>query len=135
MTLRTSQGLASSGWDTSPPEGGFKTREVASAGVGEEVLLEWQCRSEFPHGVMKNVTVRIFVAPEKEIGQKPLPPPEAPKVLDNSFTVDFLPKHLSRGHVHFRVMKPGNYLVRLESEQTIKEHDHEHFGAIDLKVE
>src|SRR5690242_14336261 len=56
MTLKTSKGTGNSGWDTSPPEGGFKPREVVSASAGEEVLLEWQCRSEFPHGVMKDVT-------------------------------------------------------------------------------
>lgn len=134
LNLQTSRGTAQSGWDTSPPEGGFKPREVVEARAGEEVLLEWKCASEFPHGNMKNVTIRIFVAPEAAIGQKALPPPTAPRVLDNSFTVDYLPKHLARGHVRFRVTEPGNYLVRLESEQTIKEHDHEHFGALDLKV-
>ena len=31
--------------------------------------------------------------------------------------------------------QPGVYLVRLTSEETQKEHGHEHFSAVDLKLE
>jgi hypothetical protein len=135
LIVRTSQGQAEASWDTAPPEGGLNRRESVTAKVGEEILLEWRMRSEFPHGTMKNVVVRLFVAPEREIGQTELPAADAPHVIDNSFTADYLPHHTGRGHVRFRVMEPGNYLVRLESETTIQEHGHEHFGAVDLKVE
>jgi hypothetical protein len=135
LVVRTSQGQAEASWDTAPPEGGLNRRESVTAKVGEEILLEWRMRSEFPHGTMKNVVVRLFVAREQEIGQTELPAADAPHVLDNSFTADYLPHHTGRGHVRFRVMEPGNYLVRLESETTIQEHGHEHFGAVDLKVE
>jgi hypothetical protein len=135
LMVRTSQGQAEASWDTAPPEGGLNRRESVAAKVGEEILLEWRMRSEFPHGTMKDVQVRLFVAQEREIGQAALPPADAPHVLDNSFTADYLPHHTGRGHVRFRVMEPGNYLVRLESETTIAEHGHEHFGAVDLKVE
>jgi hypothetical protein len=135
LRLRTLQGEAQSSWDTSPPEGGVNPRQSVTAKVGEEVVLEWRARSEFPHGIMKNTGIRIYVAPEKEIGQKAEPPPDTPRVLDNSFVADFLPNHSTQGHVKFRVTEPGNYLVRLQSEGTLKEHGHEHFGALDLKVE
>jgi hypothetical protein len=135
LTLRTSAGVARASWDTSPPEGGLNRRERVSAPAGEDVLLEWDVRSEFPHGDMKRVTIRIFVAPEAELGQRKLPPEDGPTVMDNRFTSTFLPHHAARGHVRFRVLKPGNYLVRLESEETLKEHGHEHFAALDLRVE
>lgn len=136
LALTTRQGTANASWDTEPPEGGVRgDREVATAAVGEDLDLEWMCESEFPHGAMKNTVVRIFVEPEGQIGQKPLPPASTPHLLDNSFTADYLPNHRARGHFHFRVLNPGAYLVRLQSEQTEKGHGHEHFAALDLKVE
>jgi hypothetical protein len=135
MTVRGTQGAAESGWDTDPPEGGLHDRQVLNAKVGEDLTLEWRLRSEFPHGTMKNVGIRIWIAQEDTLNQRPLPGPKVPRVVNNSFTADFLPKHAGRGVTHFRVMKPGNYLVRLQSENTTKEHGHEHFAALDLKVE
>lgn len=135
LVLTSKQGRAESGWDTSPPEGGVNPRQVVSATAGEDLMLTWRFRSEFPHGIMKNVTVRLYIAPEREIGQKPVPAANAPRVVDNSFTMDFLPDHSAQGHLHFRAPEKGNYLVRLESEETQKEHGHEHFAAVDLKVE
>jgi hypothetical protein len=135
MICRTSKGLAECGWDTYPPEGGINKRQVVSAVVGEDISLEWRMRSEFPHGVMRNVVCRLFVAKEDEIGQKKEPDHDGPTVLNNTLTADFLSHHTARGQLHFRVAEPGNYLIRIESELTLKEHGHEHFGAIDLKVE
>lgn len=135
LSVRSRTGLAESGWDTDPPEGGLKERQLVTAAVGEELNLEWRLRSEFPHGTMKRVGIRLFAAPEEKAGQRPLPPPTAPRVFDNSFTADFLPQHSAQGHFRFRVMKPGLYLVRLQSENTLAEHGHEHFAALDLKVE
>ena len=135
MICRTSKGLAECGWDTYPPEGGINKRQVVSAVAGENISLEWRMRSEFPHGVMRNVTTRLFVAKEDEIGQKKEPDHDGPTILNNTLTADFHSHHTARGHLNFRVPEPGNYLIRIESEFTLKEHGHEHFGAIDLKVE
>jgi hypothetical protein len=134
ITLRGRAGEARAGWDTSPPEGGVNPRQVLQAAAGEELTLEWELSSVYPHGTMRRVVIRIFVAPEAEIGQRREPPADAPRVIDNSFTADFLPHHKARGHVRFRVADRGNYLVRLESEETQKGHGHEHFAAVDLLV-
>ena len=131
----TSGGIAESGWDTDPPEGGLHERQVLTLKAGEDLSLEWRIRSEFPHGIMRKAIVRLFVAPESTLGQKQMPQPSDGRVIDNSFTADFLPQHMGRGETHFRVAKPGLYLLRLQSENTLKEHGHEHFAAIDLKVE
>jgi hypothetical protein len=135
LVLKTSRGQAQSSWDTEPPEGGLNPRQSITAAAGEQMLLEWSMISEFPHGIMRGVITRLWVAPEAAIGQKALPLSTAPRVLDNSFTMDYLPDHQAHGHVRFRVTEPGNYLVRLDSEDTQKEHGHEHFAALDLKVE
>jgi hypothetical protein len=135
LIVRTSRGQADSGWDTAPPEGGLNERRWVAARAGEDIELEWRMESEFPHGTMKNVIIRLYVAPEATIGQKEVPAASVPRVVDNSFTADYLPHHQAKGLLHFRLTKPGNYLVRIESNLTIKEHGHEHFGAVDIKVE
>jgi hypothetical protein len=135
LMLRGSRGTAEAHWDTSPPAGGVNRREVLSVAPGEDLTLDWSLRSEFPHGVMKRVTVRTFVAPIEATGRKQVPPDDAPRVLDNSFRADFLPRHSARGVLHFRLTQPGSYLLQMESEETQKEHDHEHFAALEINVE
>jgi len=135
LTLKGAQGTVAARWDTSPPEGGLNPREVLKASVGEELTLDWSVVSDYPHGTMKGVRVRIYGAPEERVGQRREPERTAPRLFDNSFTADFLPEHGARGQMHFRVHHAGNYLIRLQSENTAAEHGHEHFAAIDLQVE
>jgi len=135
LTLRSADGIVDAGWDTAPPAGGVRPRPVLAARVGEDLTLEWRLRSEFPHGVMRKVVIRAYAAPQARLGQKEPPPPGAPRLFENTFTADFLPHHAARGSLVFRVTEPGAYLVRLQSEITEAEHGHEHFAAVDLKVE
>jgi hypothetical protein len=135
LRVTSAKGAAEASWDTSPPEGGLNPRQTVTAAAGEELYLEWRFRSEFPHGNVERVRVRLFVVPEARIGQKAVPPESTPAVVDNRFTSTFHPHHAAKGHLYFRAPAAGNYLVRLESEETIKEHGHEHFAAVDLKVE
>ncbi len=133
LVVKGPGGQAESRWDTTPPVDGLNPRPVLRAAPGETLTLDWSIRSEFPHGVLKDVRVRVFVA-RKQPGEQ-VPPPGAPRLVDNAFTTDFLPRHKARGRVRFRVKEPGLYLVALESSGTLKEHGHEHFSAIDVRVE
>ena len=133
--MASPEGSGTAGWDTSPPEGGVNPRPVVAARSGQEIKVDWSMRSAFPHGDMKNVTVHFYVVAEGAIGQKTLPPPSASHLVDTSFKMDFHPDYAAKGALHFRAPKPGFYLVHLASEGTEKEHGHEHFSAVDLKVE
>jgi hypothetical protein len=84
---------------------------------------------------MKRVRVELYGVREESIGQSHLPPASSPRLFENRFVADFLPKHSAKGHIRFRATEPGSYLIRLDSEETINEHGHEHFAALDLKVE
>jgi hypothetical protein len=81
------------------------------------------------------VNVHFYVAREEAVGQKTLPPASAEHLVDTAFRMDYLPDFAARGSLHFKIEKPGIYLIRLTSEDTEKEHGHEHFSALDLKVE
>jgi len=122
--------------DTTPPLGGVNKRPVVKVKAGEEVRVKWRMKSAFPHGTMKGVGIHFFVVREDEIGQKPVPDPAGPAgVVDNSLVMDFAPNGVAVGALRFKIENPGNYLVRVQSEDTHQEHDHEHFGAIDLQVQ
>jgi hypothetical protein len=122
--------------DTTPPLGGVNKRPVVKVKVNDEIRINWRMKSGFPHGTMKGVGIHFFIVREAEIGQKPVPDPAGPAgVVDNSFVMDFAPNAAATGALRLKVDAPGNYLVRVQSENTHQEHDHEHFSAIDLEVQ
>lgn len=121
--------------DTTPPIGGVNPRPVLRLKAADPVRITWKLKSNFPHGTMKGVTIHFFVVREKEVGQKPVPDPSGPAgILDNRFTMDFAPTASAGGSLTFTLPGSGNYLVRVQSEDTHEEHDHEHFSAIDIVV-
>ena len=127
---------AESFMDTTPPLGGVNKRPILSIKAGEFVQISWQMKSGFPHGTMKGVTVHFFVVREEHLGQKPVPDPAGKAgIVDNSFRMDFAPHTGSGGSLHMKMIEPGYYLVRIQSEDTHQEHDHEHFSAIDIQVQ
>lgn len=122
--------------DTTPPLGGVNKRPVVKAQAGQPVRVTWRLKSNFPHGTMKAVTIHFFVVKEAEIGQKPVPDPAGEGgILESSSVMDFAPKSTMSGAARFKAPAKGNYLIRVQSEDTHEDHDHEHFSAIDLQVE
>ncbi|MCW3095030.1 MAG: hypothetical protein JWL77_648 [Chthonomonadaceae bacterium] len=137
IALRADAGrqLVEAAADTTPPIGGVNARPVLRLKAGDPVHISWKLKSNFPHGTMKGVTIHFFVVREKEIGQKPVPDPSGPAgVLDNKLTMDFSPTGVSSGALTIVPPGSGNYLVRVQSEDTHDEHDHEHFSAVDIVV-
>jgi len=135
ITVNTPRGQAESHWNTTPPVGGVNPRPVVKAKVGDRVKIDWLMRSEYPHGVLKGVSVHFFVVREGAIGQKPVPDLKTGKWLESRWVMDFLPDHAARGSVQLTARTAGIYLVRVESQGTEPEAGHEHFSAIDLQVE
>lgn len=139
MTLRVEGPGAQVGeafMDTTPPLGGVNKRPVVKVKTGQSVRVTWRLKSGFPHGVMKKVTVHFFIVKEDELGQKPVPDPSGDAgIVDNSYVMDFQPKSITTGSLRFKAPEVGNYLIRIQSEDTHEEHEHEHFSAVDLKVE
>ena len=136
LRVQSSMGQGEASMDTTPPIGGVNPRLVVKAKIHEDIRVRWNMKSGFPHGSMKNVGVHLFVVKERDLGQKPVPDPGGPAgVVDNSFNMDFAPTGSASGMLRFQIAEPGNYLVRLQSENTHDEHEHEHFSAIDLQVE
>jgi hypothetical protein len=136
LHVQGAQAQADAFMDTTPPEGGLNPRPVVKVKAGETVRVTWRMASAFPHGIMQAVTIHFFVVREAALGQKPVPDPAGTAgIVDNSFVMDFAPKAAANGALRFKLADPGNYLVRVQSENTHQEHGHEHFAAIDVQVQ
>jgi len=119
--------------DREPPEGGYNARPLANVKAGEPLALEFFLTNTYPHGVKKNVVVRYFVIREDKPRQKNTPDPAKGSITDGQFQMNFKPKCRVGARVNFRIKEPGYYLLRVETQNT--DSDHEHFSAIDVKVE
>ncbi|HVS37055.1 MAG TPA: hypothetical protein VMS17_15955 [Gemmataceae bacterium] len=119
--------------DTEPPAGGFNERPVAKVQAGEPLVLQFVLTNKYPHGVLKDVTVRYYVVREDKLGQKSLPDLSKATVTEGKFTQNFKPDCRVGSRVAFKITEPGFYLLRVETLNT--DSDHEHFSAIDIQVE
>jgi hypothetical protein len=118
--------------DTDPPTGGRNPRPLAKATAGEPLALQFFLTNTYPHGVIKNVTVRYYVVREEKRGQKAVPDLKKGTVAGGQFTMNFKPNCRVGSRVNFRIKEPGFYLLRVETINT--DSDHEHFSAIDIEV-
>jgi len=119
--------------DQEPPKGGIIPRPLLKAKANEPLVLQFVFINTYPHGVNKDVTVRYYVVREEQAKQKEVPDLKKGTVIEGTFALNFKPKCRVGARLAFTVPEPGVYLVRVDSLNTSK--DHEHFSAIDLQVE
>ena len=118
--------------DQSPPEGGLIPRPVLNARVGDRITMQFIMTNIYPHGAAGNAGVHYYVARERELGQKFVPVRTQDVVIEGTFTFDLKPQARIGAREHFAIRQPGNYLLRVETART--QRDHEHFAAIDLQI-
>jgi hypothetical protein len=128
-----SKAEAAASADQEPPAGGVQPRPLFKVKTGEPLVLQFILTNAYPHGVKKDVMVRYFVAREQAPKQKELPELGEGVVTQGRFTLNFKPKCRVGARVAFTIREPGIYLLRVETLNTAS--DHEHFSAIDLRVE
>jgi hypothetical protein len=130
---RTLKGQSSSRVDEEPPQGGVNPRPVFKVKANEPLILEFIYTNTYPHGEIKDVSVRYFVVRVDKVGQKKPANLENGTVTQGKFDLNFKPGSRVGAKVRFTIATPGVYLLRVQSEKT--KSDHEHFAAIDLQVE
>ena len=120
--------------DQAPPEGGLNPRPVLKARVGAEITVQFIMTDIYPHGTAGNAGVHYYVVRERELGQKPVPAlSQQDVVIEGNFSFDLKPQARIGARQHLVIRQPGNYLLRVESQRT--QRDHEHFSAIDLQIQ
>lgn len=119
--------------DEEPPGGGINPRPVFKAKINEPLVMQFILTNTYPHGELKDVTIRYFVVREDKIGQKKLPDLSKGTITDGRFVMNLKPKGKVGARVAFTIREPGAYLLRVHTINT--KSDHEHFSALDLLVE
>lgn len=122
--------------DEEPPVGGVKKPPVLEVKAGEPLVLQFFLTNLYPHGIIKNTTVRYYVVKTDRLGRKPRP---ELKTMDGvvafgKATMDFKPKCRVGARLQFRLPEPGLYLVRVETDSH-GDRNHEHFATIDLTAD
>jgi hypothetical protein len=119
--------------DEEPPAGGINPRPVFKVKLNEPLVLQFILTNVYPHGELKDVTVRYFVARTDRVGQKKVPELTKGTVNEGSFNLNLKPKARVGARVAFTIRDAGIYLLRVETVNT--KSDHEHISAIDLQAE
>jgi hypothetical protein len=120
--------------DQDPPAGGVNPHPKLTVNAGDPLSLQFILTNVYPHGLIKDVTVRYFVVGIDNFGDKAVPDLEGNEniVTRGEATFNFKPKCRVGSRFGLRIDKPGFYLVRVDTLNT--KSDHEHFAAIDLVV-
>jgi hypothetical protein len=119
--------------DQEPPLGGVIPRPLMKVRAGDPLVLQFILENIYPHGELKDVTVRYFIVRAEKAGQKEVPSLKNGVVTEGSFTLHFKPKCRVGARLQLTAPDPGIYLVRVDTVNT--KSDHEHFAAMDLQVE
>jgi hypothetical protein len=119
--------------DEEPPAGGINPRAVFKVKSGDPLVMQFILTNAYPHGELKDVTVRYFVARIDKVGQKKLPDLQRGTITEGRFNLNLKPKARVGARVAFTIREPGVYLLRVHTLNT--KSDHEHISAIDLLVE
>jgi hypothetical protein len=119
--------------DEEPPDGGINPRPICKVKVNEPLVLQFILTNVYPHGELKDVTVRYFVVRQDKTGQKKLPDLAKGTVAQGSFNLNLKPKARVGARAAFTIREPGIYLLRVDTANT--KSDHEHFSAIDIQAE
>jgi hypothetical protein len=127
------EGDATATSDQEPPAGGLKPRPLCKVKANESLVLQFFLTNTYPHGELKNVTVRYFVVRVGQVRQKTVPDLREGVVTQGRFVLNLKPKGRVGARVRFTLPEPGIYLLRVDTANT--QSDHEHFSAMDVKAE
>jgi hypothetical protein len=119
--------------DESPPEGGLNPRPVLKARAGDRITVQFIMTNVYPHGAAADAGVHYYIVKESQLGQKNVPGLAQGVVIEGTFTFALKPQARVGTRQHFTIRQPGNYLLRVESQRT--QRDHEHFSAIDIQIQ
>lgn len=119
--------------DQSPPEAGLNPRPVLKARAGDRITMQFIMTNVYPHGTAANAGVHYYIVRESRLGQNNVPDLAQGVVIEGTFTFALKPLARIGSRQHFTIRQSGNYLLRVESQRT--QRDHEHFSAIDIQIQ
>ena len=113
--------------DHEPPIGGVLARKEITVKAGDQLVLQFLLTNTYPHRQLDQVIVRDFVVRIADPRAKEVPDLKD-AVAQGTVNMNFKPKCRVGTRLLFRLPGPGNYIVRVDTQNT--QSDHEHFAAI-----
>src|SRR4029077_12698268 len=99
----------------------------------DRITVQFIMTNVYPHGAAADAGVHYYIVKESQLGQKNVPGLGQGVVIEGTFTFALKPQARVGTRQHFTIRQPGNYLLRVESQRT--QRDHEHFSAINFQIE
>jgi len=118
----------------SPTAGAAGTRPVLTATAGRNVSVQWSIVNQDKTAGLADVTVHCFLTKANATGQGGALQLGADVTFESALVMDFAPQAKSAADFVLQAPEPGNYLLRVETVGALKQHGHEHFAAMDVKV-
>jgi hypothetical protein len=109
-------------------------RPVLAVKAQKDFVVAWKATNTNKRETFKDVMIHCVVVAEKEPGQTTMPPLKDP-VQESALRMDFKPGGSATGKFSLAFDEPGAYLLRVETQEMLDTHGHEHFAAIDLICE
>jgi hypothetical protein len=132
LTVKSAAEKVEAHSDDDPPAGGFNPRPILHGRAGETMHWLFLMTNTKPHDPFLQLKVRYYLALETKAGQKEPTAPIKDSTVEGEFVVDLKYKGRVGVQQHFRLDKPGVYLLRVETDNSHS--DHEHFSAIDIEI-
>lgn len=110
-------------------------RPVVHLTHDQPARVSWHVENVSKSAEFKDVLVHFFVVPEKEVGQKKVPPLTADVTYEGALTMDFKPHDDADWQWTLNIHQPGAYLLRVETIGLLDQDGHERYAAMDLLVE
>ncbi len=111
-----------------------KPRLVVETKAGETLTVKWTLTSVSAQE-LSDVLVHCFIVREKALGQTETPKLDKDVLYESALTMDFKQKDKASGQFVLKAMKPGFYLLRVETiGAENRQNAHEHFAAMDIVV-
>jgi hypothetical protein len=108
---------------------------VLRAKAGQPIAVRWTLRRTAAKGVLKDVVIHFYVAPEEKAGQQAVPDLSKEVVAESALSLDLKPQAKAQGQLTFAIEKPGCYLLRLETiGAAVTLDSSECYAALDLEV-
>lgn len=120
--------------DTYPAAEDPAPRPVLKAGAGRQLTVAWKAENT-GDVTFSDVVVHFFVVKEDRPGQPEVPELGKDVLHEGALSMDFMPADQSTGKFTITFDESGSYLVRVETNNLVGSHGHDHFAALDVVVE
>ena len=112
-----------------------KNRQILEVKPGERVTVKWKFVNTDQKTTIKDVTIHFYAVKAENAAQTAIKKLDQGVIAESALNMDFGPKELNEGELHFAIDRPGLYLLRVETIGAVAgPAGQEEFAALDVNV-